>query len=359
MKIKDGKKIIYKNIIFFILKFISFPIVFLYLIVLCIRNLFYDYQILNIKKLPRPVISIGNVSVGGSGKTAVVLSLVEKFNNTCVLTRGYKSKITTEKLYPKEVTNYSTDLFGDEPCLISSYMKTGLVVIDPDRHRGGLYAQKKNSKIDLFILDDGYQHRKLHRDLDLLVFDLDTFVNSWVFNKYFTILSVLPFGKFREPLYSISRADYILVTKWKHIDTNLVKVALKHINKFNKNIVFLKSEISEITNNLGNKKTNGNVILFSGIGNPSVFEQDIARDFPDLKILKHIVFSDHYKYTKNDIQDLVKLAKENDAFLICTEKDFVKVKEFNMVDIVENFYFGRQTLKFDPTVLDRINALIE
>lgn len=359
MKIKDHKKSICKNTIFFVLKCISLPIVFLYLVVLRIRNLFYDYQILNIKKLPRPVISVGNISVGGSGKTAIVLSLVERFNDACVLTRGYKSKVTTEKLYPKDVTNDSTDLFGDEPCLISSYMKTGLVVIDPDRHRGGLYAQTKNSQINLFILDDGYQHRKLHRDLDLLVFDLDTFVNSFVFNKYFSILNLLPFGKFRESLASISRANFILVSKWKHIDTNLIKVALKKINKFNKNIVFLQSEISEITNSSGDKKTNGNVILFSGIGNPSVFEQDVARDFPEVKILKHIVFSDHNKYTNKQIQDLVKVAKENGAFLICTEKDFVKIKEFNLGVFVEKFYFARQVLKIDSIVLDRINALIE
>ncbi len=358
MKVMNSKathsKISILSVVLCVLKFPLIPLGILYFFILKVKNLFYDKNIFSSRKLSKPVISIGNISVGGSGKTALVLSLAEKFDQFAVLTRGYKSKVTQNKTYPQMVKANDTAMYGDEPSLIASYMRSGLVVIDPDRFRGGEYALSQNTNIDFFILDDGFQHRKLHRDLDLVVFDLDTFVDTLVFGKPIFLFMLLPFGKFRESLSALKRADCVLISKWNHLKSNQVDQALRGLKKINSNILFLESEITDVVNTSGERMIKGKVILFSGLGNPTVFAKDISVTFPDLKILKHKVFKDHHKYSIKDVQDLVKLAEENDANLICSEKDFIKIKEFELGKAMHKVFFSRQSLKIEERLSDLI-----
>ncbi len=164
-----------------------------------IRNALYDRRIFQVKKLARPVVSIGNISVGGSGKTPFVIALgrllAERGIAFDVLSRGYgRSSTQTAVVDP----NGSPAQFGDEPLLIARKLQAP-VIVGADRYRAGLLAEKKFSS-KLHLLDDGFQHRRLHRDFDIVLLPSDDQSGS-----------LLPTGRLREPISALSRADAVVL----------------------------------------------------------------------------------------------------------------------------------------------------
>lgn len=347
----------FNRIIHFLVFIVKLPLAvcsLFYFFIIIFRNYLFDIQVLKIRKINTPVISIGNISLGGSGKTPLVLELMTHFKNPWILTRGYKSKVTTNKLYPQIVSRFSTELYGDEPTLIASKLIQGHVVIDPNRYRGAKFALEKSLDVDVFILDDGFQHRQLHRDLDVVVFDLDTFVNSFLFRYPNPIFMCLPFGRYREPLSSLKRADYIFISKWAHLKLNLVEEAVSLITKENSKVFYLKTEIVDLKNIDGQTLSKGNVFLFSGLGNPKVFEEDLKRQFPGLNIIAHKVFKDHHAYSLQELNELLDLSNKNKIPLVCTEKDFIKIKRFKSDTDLSQLYYACQSLSIDPIALAEI-----
>lgn len=280
----------------------------IYGFVASLRRYLYEKKILKKKKLPKPVISIGNLSVGGTGKTPLTITiskyLQQKGYKTVVLSRGYKRKSKgTVVLYK----NKNWQEVGDEPYLI--FKNNIPVVVDSSRYRAG----KKAIEIfnpDIFILDDGFQHFQLERDINILVVDL---------SRPFWEDKLLPYGRLREPLSFYKYADLFLITKWKQN-----KEKIKVLESFNKPFFLTEEKIEGLTDLNKNYDfsilKNKEVVVFSGLGNNKYFF-DIVKELSKkyrFKIRSFLSFPDHYNYKDFNLEDKY--------IYLTTEKDLIKIK---------------------------------
>ncbi len=260
------------------------------------RNALYDRRILATRKLSRPVVSIGNLSVGGSGKTPFVIALGELFKDSGiafdVLSRGYGRSGQKLALVDPQGTS---EQFGDEPLLIARKLHVP-VIVAADRYQAGLLAEEKFPS-KLHLLDDAFQHRRLHRDFDIVMLpaaDLDD--------------TLLPIGRLREPLSSLRRADAVVLTSASQVASRWnPEAAIWHARRE----TFLDPAPAK-------------AVAFCGIARPHVF-------FDELRILRAdlcetIAFPDHHRYSQSDIQRLLarKAATGAQAF-ITTEKDEINL----------------------------------
>jgi tetraacyldisaccharide 4'-kinase len=258
-----------------------------------IRNSLYDRRILQIKKLARPVISIGNISVGGSGKTPFVITLGQLLTKRGipfdVLSRGYGR--TSAKIAVVD-PNGSPAQFGDEPLLIAQKLQVP-VIVSADRYQAGLLAEKKFST-KLHLLDDGFQHRRLHRDFDIVLLPAEDEAGV-----------LLPVGRLREPLSALKRADAIVLP-----DSPDRPVQGKNL--------WRARRVMELPD------ASGKLIAFSGIGRPGQFLGGLKSS--NLELAGTISFRDHHRYDQGDIDRLLTLKKQtsSDNF-ITTEKDVINL----------------------------------
>lgn len=313
------------------------------------RRLVYNSRLKKVKKLPAKVISIGNLTLGGTGKTPAVIAVAGEARRRgikpCILTRGYKGTLKGPALVSSFMTDPSkTSLLGDEPVLMGSKLGDIPIVKGRNRYAGGIYALDKigRDSIDMFILDDGFQHWGLYRDMDILLVDA---TNPFGNKKLF------PEGMLREPLQSIRRADIIVITRADAVNRESLSVTLRCIKQYHHNVavytasykpkvlVSLSGETRDI-DTLKNKK----VYLVAGIVNPSYFKYLLHSLGAD--IVKFKRFRDHYVYTQQDVERIGKEAEGTE--IITTEKDLVKLKElklpFNVsalgivFDVEDDFY---------------------
>jgi len=182
---------------------------FLYGFCVFLRKKAYSKGLLSVKHLPYPVISIGNLTIGGTGKTPVVRLIAEFLSHwgrhPVVLTRGYKRKGSKGLIVVKGAEKYpqSPEITGDEPYMLASWLPDVPILVSKDRYEAGIYAIKILGA-DCFILDDGFQHLRLFRDTNILVVNArDPFGNGYL----------LPYGYLREPLSALNRAALILLNK--------------------------------------------------------------------------------------------------------------------------------------------------
>ena len=257
------------------------------------------------EKMPIPVMCVGNLTVGGSGKTPVTMSLQKLLEEmgikACVVSRGYGGKIQRPHYVTKNDTYHKV---GDEPLILS---KNGSIIVSKNKKDGIIKAY--NDGFDLVVLDDGFQNSRIKKDLSLVVVDSQIlFGNELIF----------PLGPLREPIQSgLSRADAIVL-----IDYN-PSVINRKINKLKRDykVGFFDGLVNEkkVIGHSSNKK----VLAFSGIAFPEKFHNSLKR----LKytIVKTKVFPDHYPFTSKDILKLKKLAESKNLQLITTEKDMVRI----------------------------------
>lgn len=257
------------------------------------------------EKMPIPVFCVGNLTIGGSGKTPVTMSLQKLLEDmgikACIVSRGYRGKIQR----PHYVTKNDTfDKVGDEPLMLS---KKGAIIVSKNKKEGIIKAY--NDGYDIVILDDGFQNSRIKKDLSLVVVDSQIlFGNELIF----------PLGPLREPVQSgLSRADAIVL-----IDYNPSVINSK-INKLKRDykVQFLDGLINE--KKVSKYSSNKKVLAFSGIAFPEKFHNSLKR----LKytIVKTKVFPDHYPFTSKDILKLKKTAESKNLRLITTEKDMVRI----------------------------------
>ncbi len=292
----------------------------------------YDKQILKKNKLAIPVISVGNLSVGGAGKTPFVIWLAKQISelgiqNLAILSRGYKSISAkypkTKPLLVNLQTEKAAQIYGDEPVLMAeSLIEYNINIITcPQRYLAGLMAQNELAA-PLAILDDGFQHIQLERDLNICLIDC-----SDIDFKY-----ALPCGSRREHLTELKRANIFVLTRSKQ---NPV-ICRKYINLLKnlyptKKIYLLDEEISKFTlglspieEYLNDKK----VLAFCGLGNSAQFFR--ALEDKGLKLQKTIIFPDHYHYKTSDKDKLLAEMKNSESqYLITTLKDGIKLKDFD------------------------------
>ncbi|WP_457622008.1 tetraacyldisaccharide 4'-kinase [Persephonella sp.] len=282
-----------------------------------LRRKLYEKGFFKIKKLPRPVVSIGNLSVGGTGKTPLTIftakKLMDRGLNVCVLSRGYGRKSTGTV-----VVSDGKDIFvdwvqaGDEAFLIA---RSGIpVVVSSSRYEAGIKALDLID-VDVFILDDGFQHFQLHRDIDVLTVDA---------TKPFWEDKLLPKGRLREPVYFYKYADVIVVNKLFSLDDERKKVILENLIKLGKPFFLSKEKVDAVTDGINSYSLDllkgKKVGAFSGLGNNKQFF-DTVRQLSyayDFNVVSFISFPDHYEYNQ------LKLDKKADLWLT-TEKDLVKI----------------------------------
>ena len=273
------------------------------------RNRNYDAHKRPIVQVSVPVISVGNVSVGGTGKTPIVQMIVRMLQQAghkpAVVMRGYK-RSTRGHLVVHDGTSLLATVreAGDEAFLHAKNLGVP-VVVDEDKVEAARYAAG-HLECDVIVVDDGFQHRALHRDLDIVLVDEATLSDQ----------RLLPAGRLREPLESLRRADVVFLMG-KNVDKTQVL-----------RIVGAESTINTIEI-IGNLKPEAlsfklKALGFCGIANSSRFFA--SADSLGIDVIEQLEFKDHHVYVKSDIEKIIKKAKSLKADVVTTEKDVVKLE---------------------------------
>lgn len=304
------------------------------------RNSLYEKGVFKTHSLGAKTVSIGNITVGGTGKTPLVALvaeiLAESGEKVCILTRGYGRENPKKQVLVSDGEKILTDVkaAGDEPFeLAVKLLGKAIIVANANRVAAGNWAREKFG-ITAFVLDDAFQHRRVERDLDVVCVDAT--------NPFGTGLT-LPTGILREPLENLRRADAIVITR-----ANLTKdvADLKsRISKYNSicpifvsenrvsTLVNLKDFAAESPNLLGamdnGQWTTDNYLAFCALGNPSNFFEQLRNE--NFNLVATQTFPDHHFYTPKDVEKLCAKAKQTKAkMLLTTAKDAVKLKGLNI-----------------------------
>ena len=332
------------------------PFSVIYNLALKCRRYCYDH-LRKPDRLPAKVISIGNITLGGTGKTPAVIALAREARkrglNPCVLTRGYKGRATDTCFISKgEGPMLNAEQAGDEAFLMAEALRGVTVVKGSDRFRAGIMAMEYDQlaivnlpQSRLFLLDDGFQHWKLHRDIDIVLIDAtNPFGNGRLF----------PEGTMREPFSALKRADIILITKSDIAGEWTVYDITDEIRKYNENAPVFKAfhKPAAIVNSAG--ETEGPEILkykkvytFAGIANPAYFQASLRSI--GAEIIGFRKFRDHHLYTQKDIDEIKREAGGHE--IITTEKDLVKLRE---LELPENISALRIEFTVDEGFYDHI-----
>jgi len=263
---------------------------------LIINNFFLTIKKKNILHLKIKKICIGNIYVGGTGKTPLVIKIYKILNQlnlkTVIIKKFYKDHIDEQKILDRDTKLY---------CL-------------KDRETALNMAIRDNN--DIVIFDDGLQDRSINYDLKFVCFNNI----KWIGNGH-----LIPAGPLREKINSISKYDAVFINGNEADNTNL-KIS---INRYNNNIKIFESYYFPI--NMHEFDTTKEYIIFSGIGNPEIFKETLLNN--KFNILKEVIFPDHYNYTQADINKIKLTAKKLNAKIMTTEKDFVKINSHKNEDI--------------------------
>ena len=271
-----------------IISILLFPIT----IIVLITN-FFKKKLIIAKKFNIPIICIGNIYVGGTGKTPTSIFLGNE------LKKLGRNPAILRKFY---------DAHADEYNLIKKYFNN--LILNKSRLEG---IKSKMHNFDSIILDDGFQDYTIKKNLNIICFNQNQMVGNGM---------VLPSGPLRESIYSLKRANIILINGEKNIKFE------DKIFEINKNLEFFYSTYKPI--NLGEFK-NKKLLAIAGIGNPENFFNLIENN--DLKIDEKIIFPDHYKISKTEMQKILKKAEVKNYQIIMTEKDFFKIEKYKLKNI--------------------------
>ncbi len=289
----------------------------LYGVVMATRNRLYDTGVLRTHRVALPVVSVGNLTVGGSGKTPLVLHiaglLLEVGSKPVILSRGYGGRIVGPHLVGR--SDRAVDV-GDEPLLMARRALCP-VVIARDRVAGArwILAQGLGTCI---ILDDGFQHRRLARDLDVLTVDVSTADSCEAFLRG----ELLPSGRFRESrLVGLPRAD-LVVFNHRQVAPSIDDQLRTRLERLCEGIPHLSATVRPIAPRVGDAHAAlpvGAVVAFCAIANPAAFYRTLQG--LGYTIAAQHSFADHHVFSRGDLESIGKLGYP----LVCTEKDFVKL----------------------------------
>lgn len=296
-----------------------------YFLIIKLKEFLYKTKIGQQKRLPCKVVSVGNITTGGTGKTPLTKFIAESLQDKKVgiLIRGYKRKSRDRIIVVRD--NLDPSCVGDEPYFLAKELPLVSVFVCKDRYAGGKFAIDK-FKTEILILDDGFQRRlSLYRDIDIVVIDAtNPFGNG----------HLIPAGILREDVKSLKDADIFFLTKVDGVEN--VKDLINQLKKINEKALIVESVYEPVelyylfnweekygTNEFKGKK----ILSLSGIGNPVYFERTVFKLSP--KEIYPLRFLDHHNYTKEDIL-LINKKSSNFDYIITTEKDSVKL--FNLLE---------------------------
>ncbi len=329
------------------------PLSWLYGVVIRFRNCLYDWGIFRVHWVPAPVVSVGNLTVGGTGKTPIVMFLSRLYRargkQVGILSRGYGRVSKNRILVFEGESDVAPEKIGDEPYLIFQNLKSIPIAVDKNRWKGGLALWQKEP-VDVFLLDDAFQYRAIFKQVEIAVLDAaHPFGNG----------HVLPAGWLREPLSALKRASLVWLTRVDEAQ-NLGEVLRKLIHCTHAPVVqsvHKPEEFSRVDRSeqrpleFFREKA---VTAFSAIGNPESFRRTLEKLNVDIKYFKS--FPDHYQFTGKDINFIRRQAKNRETeYILCTEKDAVKLEK-----IAPDFWFLRisiQIVRGEENLLDLLPNL--
>lgn len=337
------------------MRYILYPFSIIYSLVIKIRNWLYDVNILKEKNFTIPIICVGNLAVGGTGKTPHVdylINLLKTKYKVVLLSRGYKRK-KSGFLYVDK--NDLAKKFGDEPYLIKEKHPEIIVAVNKNRKKGIQKILSDYPKTEVIILDDGFQHRKIKAGFNILLTEYDfPFFNDFM----------LPYGTLRDNKKSYKRADIIIATKCPKI-INSKQFSEKINLQINQEIYFSNIKYNSWYCAFGKNKIKDfnkyNILLVTGIAKTHQFTKYLKSNI----ILKQFKFSDHHNYTEKDIKLIIdtycSILDEN-KLILTTEKDFVKLRSF--IDLFNgiNLYVCpieiniNESSKFDNKVINYVKT---
>jgi tetraacyldisaccharide 4'-kinase len=289
------------------------------------RAALYERRILSTHKIDSPVISVGNLTTGGTGKTplveAIAEHLAEKGNRVCILTRGYGRDNSGQRVVVSKGTEILGDVTqtGDEPLMLAERLKgKAAVICDADRVSAARWAEE-NLASDVFVLDDGFQNLRIARNLNIVIIDA---TNPWG-NK-----RVLPSGILREPRKALRRADCVVLTRTEQSTDSTLSAEIEKISGapvFRSRMVTsgIHADNSDCAVQL-KELARHPIAAFCAVGNPEGFFNHLRESF---ELADTTAFRDHHQYLQADIDWITKHALGNGAeALVTTAKDEVKLR---------------------------------
>ena len=272
---------------------------------------------------PVPVVSVGNISMGGTGKTPlaqwILEQAVEQGTRPVLLTRGYRGKPPHLPFLVKDDSNPAQS--GDEPLLLARACPGAKVVVDPVRSRGGRWAMK-NVRPKLIVLDDGFQHLAVQRDVNLVLLSPEDVEEGWD--------HVFPAGKWREGKEALRRADAFLFRLPEERFRKLEPVIRNRLEPYGKPVFSFSVQPKSVIAIANGNRTlcEGRYIFAAGIGNPAQAVESTSNFF-SREPEEVVTFRDHHEYTATDATRLLSIMKKHDACkIIVTPKDAVKLERF-------------------------------
>lgn len=296
------------------------PVEKLYHYAVSTKSYLFDLGILKSVSVKVPVVSVGNLSFGGVGKTPCVILLAKEFSlehKINIITKSYKAGLKEPKVVDLEIDKPFL-LFGDEACLIQSKLPNCQVWSGPDKSSTAVASLI--NRPGLIILDDGFSHRKLKRNFDLVLID-----STRGFDDYF-----------RESVKSLKRAHAVLITKVNLSESSIIyDLQSKLISAAPnlKNNIFLSGVVTELK-----LKKQSPLFVFCGLGHPESFIKDLS--LQGYKVVQQKFYPDHYAYSKTEQKNifdhfLLLKQKYTDIELVTTEKDFIKISEAALKNILK------------------------
>jgi tetraacyldisaccharide 4'-kinase len=338
-----------------VLRVLLFPLAVVFDIVTGIRNRLYDQGLKPTAKFDLPVIGVGNLAIGGTGKTPMVEHLIRLLTpsyKVATLSRGYGR--SSRGIRIANDTDTAVTL-GDEPFQFFKKFRGQVVVsVGEERALAIPYIIDQHPETQVILLDDSYQHRKVTPGFQILLTDYN--------NPFYDDL-LLPAGRLRESKRGINRADAIVLTKCppEISDEEMISVE-SHIRTYSIRPVFFTTIRYGSLVPFDNRAVPGNVfVLVSGIASHKPFENYIKSQY---QLLKHFVYNDHHSYTDQDVQDICEFARQHNASVLTTEKDAVKLnsnKFSTFLSAIPFFYlpiemeFLKSGKDFDEMILNAVN----
>lgn len=341
----------------------------LYGIGMRVYNQLFDWGILKSKKYPLPVICVGNITVGGTGKTPHIEYLVQLLSvkyRVAVLSRGYKRKSKDLKFV--ETTSLVEDV-GDEPLQIKRKFPDTMVVVDKNRNNAieKMLAMGEDTRPEVILLDDGFQHRSVSPSLSIVLTD---------YNRPIYRDELLPAGTLREPAENVHRASMVIVTKCnKQIQPIDARIITNDLDLFAYQPLFFTNfeygDLEPVFPDLGLEQIpldnllKKQVLIVAGIASPQPLVEKLEKKTYNLHTL---FFPDHHNFLENDIEDIkrqIDAIGSDELVIITTEKDAVRLRDSQWVDdnlkqflyyipIMINFVHKSDKISFNKKIYNHV-----